>query len=127
MEPEVYTKNYSSNNNFFRNKRPYFSTFNNVKGSKWNNQDYISNSTKESTEDDFNKKKLENKKALHRVYQKLKNNGTLIMPYVMRKYFNPMIMEKKAYSENEQIEEKSKNLENYIAKNKKSRAKGYCF
>lgn len=120
-------KNYSSNNNFYRNKRPYFGSFNNLKGSKWNNQDYISNSTKESTEDDFNKKKLENKKALHRVYQKLRNNGRLIMPYVMRKYFNPMIMEKKPNAEKENREEKNRNLENYIAKNKKLREKGYCF
>ena len=45
----------------------------------------------------------------------------------MRKYFNPIIMEKKPNAEKENIEEKSRNLENYFAKSKKSRVKGYCF
>jgi len=46
----------------------------------------------------LNKKKKNNIKALNLVYEKLKKTNSINLPYVMKKNFNPLIMEKKPIS-----------------------------
>jgi hypothetical protein len=94
LEPDNYSKGFENmDRSFAKNnfKKPFFNN-------NRYHQEYISNSTKESTDENDTQNKQENKRLFYEIYEKLKKSKDLQMPYLMKKYFNPMIMERKGDS-----------------------------
>lgn len=120
LEPDTYSFNYENKIRSSSNNRIYKKVSFVVKENQYN-QDYISNSTKESSEENNMQKKLENNKRMFfQVYEKMKNNKKLQMPYLMKKYFNPNIMEKKGELIKENTSEGRKFKANYYSKSRKT-------